>query len=87
MKSIGVVTERDLVAPELVRVLVERAAPKPRAQRAERLARLDLLLDREVDAGAPHLVGVPLAGEVILDEVRRGTPEALIDVQRDRART
>src|SRR5262245_15883151 len=76
------VAERDLVAAELISVLVEGPSAEASAQRAERLARLDLLLDGEVDAGVAHLVGIPLAGEVVLDQIRPESGESLIDVQR-----
>ena len=81
MKSSAWWPEGDLVAAELVRVLVERAPPQPCAERAERLARLDLLLDGQVDPRAPHLVGVALAGEALLDQVRPEPGKSLVDVQ------
>src|SRR5262249_31123137 len=80
---VGVMTQRNLVTAELVRVLVESPPAKPRAQRAERLAGLDLLLDGEVDAGVAHLVGVPLAREVILNQIGPEPRKALVDVQRE----
>jgi hypothetical protein len=80
---VGVVAEGDLVAAQLVRIFVERPSAQARAERAERLPGLDLLLDREVDPGAPHLVGVPLARELVLDQVGPEPRESLVDVQRD----
>src|SRR5262249_24902252 len=78
---VGVVAQRDLVAPELVGVLVERPAAEPRAQGAEGVPRLDLLLDRQVDAGAPHLVRVALPGQVLLDDVGPVAGEPLLHVE------
>src|SRR5262245_18760329 len=79
---VGVMAQRDLVAAELVRVLVERSAPEAGTERAEGLAGLDLFLDREVDPSASHLVGVSLTHEMILDQVDPESRESLVDVQR-----
>src|SRR5262249_15632279 len=48
----------------------------------EGLPRLDLLLHGEVDASVPHLVGIPLANEVILDQIGPESGKSLVDIQR-----